>query len=97
MAPTSAPPSPRPAAPALHPPGPGRTGSGSGWPIEGGARRRPWIGPYSGPGPIRGRRAGPRPVSRTPRCSAVTSLPLPVVKATRALKINFKEPPSPGA
>ena len=38
---------------------------------------------------------GPRPVSRTPRCSLVSSQP--VVKATGALKISFKEPPPGGA
>lgn len=36
-----------------------------------------------------------RPVSRTPRCSLVSSQL--VVKATGALKISFKEPPSGGA
>lgn len=35
------------------------------------------------------------PVSRTPRCSLVSSQL--VVKATGALKISFKEPPSGGA
>lgn len=40
-------------------------------------------------------RGPPRPVSRTHRCSLVSSQP--VVRATGALKINFKEPPPGGA
>lgn len=66
----------------------------SGWPVEGGAQTRPRIGRCSRPGPIGGRRGEPRPVSRTPRCSSVSSQL--VVKATEALKISFKEPPSGG-
>lgn len=94
--PPTAPPAPRPAAPASTlwaqaepggaPVGPQRAGPEAAldWLLLGAwANQRPG--------------SRPRPVSRTPRCSAVTSLPLPVVKATRALKINFKEPPSPGA
>lgn len=62
--------------------------------MEGGAQTRPRIGRCSRPGPIGGRRGEPRPVSRTPRCSSVSSQP--VVKATEPLKISFKEPPSGG-
>ena len=67
-----------------------------------GPARRPQAVPWrAGPGSCsrRGQSSDwpqeARPVSRTPRCSLVSSQL--VVKATGALKISFKEPPSGGA
>ena len=66
---------PRPLQPPISPTP--AEGAGAGWHTEG---DRPRIGSGWRPGPIRGQKEGPRPVSRTPRCSEVSSQL--VVKAT---------------